>query len=227
MTVILDPGNQAESYNTTVRQWRQSSGLWKADYGTSQANLSTCSTNLTNMTNDRNYWKTTVAHDDPNVWTNQYNAGVAAGDAAAQATWRPPGLTQGTPAGAVNGVPDNQWANLAGAAYTATRTGYYALYAECMVSGLSGSYNSGQQGQMRILRDGSIVLVTGTSAGLKPDNNTSDTMIACFVLYGPVPLGAVFQAQVGTSDLPAAGGTRNYYSGKLYWVFVPESSYPK
>lgn len=56
------------------RQWNQ--GLsWEAMYGTSQSDL-------TAMTNDRNYWKTTVAHDDPNVWDNRYNAGYSAGNTA-------------------------------------------------------------------------------------------------------------------------------------------------
>ena len=39
-------------------------------YGTSQ-------TNLTNMTASRDYWQHTVAHDDPNVWDNRYNAGYS------------------------------------------------------------------------------------------------------------------------------------------------------
>ena len=34
---------------------------------------------LTAMTADRDYWKTTVAHDDPNVWNTRYNAGYSAG----------------------------------------------------------------------------------------------------------------------------------------------------
>lgn len=42
----------------------------------------TTNNDLTNMTADRNYWKTTVAHDDPDVWTNRYNAGYAASTAA-------------------------------------------------------------------------------------------------------------------------------------------------
>lgn len=52
------------------------SGVWGS--GTHwQSRWSTTNTDLTNMTTDRNYWKTTVAHDDPNVWTNRYNAGYA------------------------------------------------------------------------------------------------------------------------------------------------------
>jgi hypothetical protein len=59
-------------------------------YGASRvwSSGSSFETDLTNMTNDRNYWKTTVAHDDPNVWTNRYNAGVSAANAALPAAYQ-------------------------------------------------------------------------------------------------------------------------------------------
>jgi hypothetical protein len=149
MTIIKDPGNQAESYSDSqVRQWRQTSGLWKTDYGTSQGQLGTCSTNLTNMTNDRNYWKTTVAHDDPAVWDNRYNAGHAAGYSAADTAESPRALSNYTFTATIpahNGTMQTCTLTGAGAAgvltnngtsLTAHRPGYWSVYM------LSSGYNN-------------------------------------------------------------------------------------
>jgi len=69
--IITDRNTWRTNANTAY-----DSGVWGS--GTHwQSRWSTTNTDLTNMTTDRNYWKTTVAHDDPNVWTNRYNAGYS------------------------------------------------------------------------------------------------------------------------------------------------------
>jgi hypothetical protein len=69
--IITDRNTWRTNANTAY-----DSGVWGS--GTHwQSRWSTTNGDLTNMTNDRNYWKTTVAHDDPNVWTNRYNAGYS------------------------------------------------------------------------------------------------------------------------------------------------------
>ena len=55
---------------TSGQRWSETAGEWTVMYDSSQSAL-------TSMTTDRNYWKTTVAHDDPNVYTNRYNDGYA------------------------------------------------------------------------------------------------------------------------------------------------------
>ena len=70
--------NSGDSWQTELTAMTASRDAWQAAYNTKVAEL-------TAMTNDRNYWQHTVAHNDPNVWTNQYNAGHTAGHAAGYA----------------------------------------------------------------------------------------------------------------------------------------------
>ena len=70
MTAIKDPGNQTESYSDAlVRQWRETSGLWKTDYGNSQAALAA-------MTTDRNNWQASYNAKVTELKTNISTTGL-------------------------------------------------------------------------------------------------------------------------------------------------------
>jgi len=121
MTVILDPGNKPESYSDSARrQWQNTAGLWKTDYGTT-------SSALTAMTASRDYWQHTVAHNNPNVWDDRYNAGYAAGDAAGHARGYGEGYAAGSAAGAASktttGAASTAWTNIGAGALSGTPTG--------------------------------------------------------------------------------------------------------
>ncbi len=119
-------------------------------YGVSRvwSSGSSFETDLGTMTSDRNYWKTTVAHDDPDVWTNRYNAGVSAANAALPAAYQL--------AAAVN---SNSYTTAETTLRTITvnRTGYW--WAACSVINADGG---------TVTMDGSWTsggLVTATNAG--------------------------------------------------------------
>lgn len=52
---------------------------WVAAYNDMVAQRDTWYQNFLNMQASRDYWQVTVAHNDPNVWDNRYNAGYSAG----------------------------------------------------------------------------------------------------------------------------------------------------
>jgi hypothetical protein len=64
---------------TNGQRWSETSTEWQAMYDAMLTNYNNSQAALSAMTTDRNYWKTTVAHDDPDVWNTRYNAGYSAG----------------------------------------------------------------------------------------------------------------------------------------------------
>lgn len=230
MTVILDPGNKPESYSDSARrQWQNTAGLWKTDYGTQ-------TTNLTNMTASRDYWQHTVAHNDPNVWTNQYNAGYAAGDAAGYTRGYNTGYAAGDAAGYARGLPPGfsrslfslsgvpntyAWARATlttqtidsstftnqGSYLQILRTGYYAIWAESVAQWASGA---------RIYADNSM---RAEALRNMPSGAASGTIYASARWFSG-PIGTNIYVD-GFAQGP--GG----YGGSLEVVFVPINSYPK
>ena len=89
------------TWNARANQAWGTSRVWNSG--------SSFETDLANMTASRDYWQHTVAHNDPNVWTNRYNEGHAAGYAAGAASktttsatsssWTIPTNLSGTPTG--------------------------------------------------------------------------------------------------------------------------------
>jgi hypothetical protein len=112
-----------------------------------------------------------------------------------------------------------------GATYTTTRAGYFSVYGSCYVSGNNGDYTSNSLGFLRIVVNGTPA-VDGPQAGLKPDNNTSDTSLSVFGVIGPYGAGVVIKLAARWADEGGAPGTRNYYNGRFVVTFVPEASYP-
>ena len=134
---------------TNGQRYSETAAEWKAMYDA--------------MLADRNYWKTTVAHDDPDVWTNRYNAGYSAGDAA--------GYTRGYNAGAASKTTSAVGAGLAGTgglpqfpstsgdlgSVSAPRTGL------AHVSAISGS--NGDDSALHIFRNGVLALQGNSGNG--------------------------------------------------------------
>ncbi len=119
-------------------------------YGVSRvwSSGSSFETDLGTMTSDRNYWKTTVAHDDPDVWTNRYNAGVSAANAALPAAYQL--------AAAVN---SNSYTTAETTLRTITvnRTGYW--WAACSVINADGGTTANCTARLR-MAGGQVAAVT-------------------------------------------------------------------
>jgi len=210
--------------------WKNTAELWKgqADYywGPAEA-WNTGSTYkalyqayvgyYNDMVAQRDYW-INAAHNDPNVWTNQYNAG----DAAAQAAYRPPGIRSYDVGFANKNVQKNLWTQVG--VFYAPVTGHYFLYWYATITGYDSGYNSGNRGRLR-LSSPNNGLLEGRNAGLKPDNNTADTMLAVGALvFMGAGQGVGFDAYI---EAPNESFGRNVVDNVAQIKFVPEYSYPK
>ena len=231
MTVILDPGNAPQSYTDAQRrQWQNTAGLWKTDYGTSQSAL-------TAMTNDRNYWQHTVAHNDPNVWTNQYNAGYSAGSSAgytsgynaAVAAVQPPGSQQSF----ASPISGNLGSNGGGATWT---------WGGATDNGLGATNNSTS---ITIPKTG-IYVVSVMATGNNNTGNAGDTLT---VTLSGNQHGTLFSQGFAMAGTGSAAGYAHYrgalnageqvsvaastnfdrysISGLGVITFIPTAGYPK
>jgi len=185
---------------SNAQRWSETASEWNAAYNTSQSNLGS-------MTSDRDYWKTTVAHDDPNVWTNRYNAGVSAANAALPAAYQ---LTA-----AVN---NNSYTTTETTLRTITvnRTGYW--WAACSVINADGGTTANCTARLRFA-GGQIAVVTffnfvngGAGSGL------ISTSTPVLISNGQT---ITLTGQQSTGSIPSVS------SALLVAGFVPTPSYPQ
>lgn len=103
----------------------------------------------TSFESDRNYWRDTVAHGDPNVWTNRYNTGYADGAASKTTTVASSNIAavSGKTAGQLTGVLATLAAPRAGLAHLS-----------CFTRVNRANTNAGNFSvQMQLYRNGSLI----------------------------------------------------------------------
>jgi hypothetical protein len=224
MTVILDPGNDANSYiDATVRMWRTTAGLWKAkDAADLSADASVLATRTSERDSARNGLYVSGVYLSGVTWQAQDATDLAAYNAEVtlyNAHYAVSGVGNYDTSFGTTSVASNGGYTTIGT-WTCPFTGYWMIAVACLVSGKDGSYESNQQGNLRITGDWTLA---GPSGGLKPDNNTADTRLSVagvgFITSGHV---MTFQGQYGGS----IAGNRNFYSGAVTIRLIPEYSYP-
>lgn len=160
-----------------------------------------------------------AAHDDPNVWTNRYNAGYA------QATTdkQPPASIQGTDTtmGNVGPITRGVWTSASGS-YTVPITGNYVLVAEARGSAWTIDEKCG--GQIRIVWAGGTITGTMTHFRPEPYFDISGTMHSVFgtglVTTGqPVHIEILVNADSSNNQL-------SFNQVVLRARFIPVQGYP-
>lgn len=235
MTVILDPGTKPESYSDGQRrQWQNTAGLWKTDYGSSQSALAA-------MTADRDTWAgrahqaygpnrswgvppsfedqawtgsgygqgalwSDAAHDDPDVWNTRFAAGQQDIIQRLDDNETPTTAT-GTPA----------WPGQNGTSATVTltipKTGHYVV---SVVVDCVGNLNS--HGSIISVNVGGIISGSKSSSGQNNNGNLDGR--AGFVAHGTYTAGQTLTCNVSNAWIPT--GSINI---SLFAHFVPSPSY--
>ena len=131
------------------QRWSETATEWQAAYDAMLTNYNNSQAALAAMTANRDYWQHTVAHNDPNVWDNRYNAGYGAG-AASKSTSAVSTGTSGT--GGLPGFPSTS-GDLG--SVTCPRTGL------AHISFRTGS--NGDDAAVHIFRNGALA-IQGASA---------------------------------------------------------------
>jgi hypothetical protein len=213
MTVIRDPGNQAESrVDALSRAWRTTAGLWKTDEAARVVTIA--ARDATIVTRDA-----TIVTRDATIAADVVT--IAARDATIVATASLAGPS--SPSSALSGtILSNAWYTLAGT-LTAPRTGYYRVTAYVYAPQSIGAVNVNKNGTLRIQVAGATV-ITGPASGL-PLTGGSGTPNTILMVTGDVLAtnGQVISIQ---GFLDNEDSTRALYGGSLVATFIPTPTYP-
>ena len=215
------------------------SGIWGT--GTHwHARYDTLNGQYASMTADRNAWRTNAnaaydsgtwgtgnlwsadAHNDPNVWTNRYNAGVAAGDAAGRAAVMPAG-SGGSPV--LYSVSGTFTTNGQSMSVTLDRTGFWVI----TVTPTSGSATLATQTSGGVPQFNYSLTWPGSGTGtvsISQAVNSSNTSGTARYAFGLPAVAGVLGAGAVTFTIGGLFAMTFSAALQLIAYFVPTPSYP-
>jgi hypothetical protein len=128
-------------------------------YNAKVAELAASQQALSEMTASRDYWQHTVAHNDPNVWDNRYNAGYSAGQTAGYTAGAASKTTTAQSVGFSGSVSGGMTGNLASLSAPRAGLAHISAYA------VFGNDSGGPDAHLHIFKNGSEVFGGPNAAG--------------------------------------------------------------